>query len=118
MRWAPERAENTGQERMAMVMTRTHKRLSDALLRRGVPHRNEVRLLASKWEYAYVADIYIPERRIVIEVDGPSHRGREWRDRIRDAKFRSDLGIRTIRIENSEVEKNEHRAARKLDHYR
>jgi very-short-patch-repair endonuclease len=96
-------------------MTRTHKRLSDALRRQGVLHRNEVRLLASNWEYAYVADIYIPGRRIVIEVDGPSHYGREWRDRVRDSKFRRDLGIRTVRIKNSEVEKNEDRAARKLD---
>ena len=96
-------------------MTRIHKQLSEALRRQAIRHRNEVRLCAPNWEYAYVADIYIPERRTVIEVDGPSHRGREWRDRIRDAKFRSDLGIRTIRIANSEVEKNDHRAARKLD---
>jgi very-short-patch-repair endonuclease len=96
-------------------MTRAHKKLSDALRRQGVQHRNEVRLLARNWDYAYVADIYIPQRRIVIEVDGPSHFGRGWRDRIRDIKLRRDLGLRTVRIKNSEVEKNEDRAARKLD---
>ena len=96
-------------------MTRTHRQLSQALRRQGVQHRNEVRLRATNWEYAYVADIYIPERRLVIEVDGPSHYGREWRDRIRDVKLRRDLGLRTVRIKNSEVEKNEDRAARKLD---
>jgi very-short-patch-repair endonuclease len=96
-------------------MTRTHKRLSDALRGQGIQHRNEVRLRAKNWDYAYVADIYIPQRRMVIEVDGPSHVGREWRDRIRDAKFRQDLGIRTFRIKNSEIEDNEDRLARKLD---
>lgn len=96
-------------------MTRTHKKLSQALRGQGIHHRNEVRLCAANWEFSYVADIYIPQCRMVIEVDGPSHEGRKWRDRIRDAKFRRDLGIRTIRIKNSEVEDDENRAARKLD---
>ena len=96
-------------------MTRTHRQLSQALRRQGVQHRNEVRLRATNWEYAYVADIYIRERHAVVEIDGPSHIGREWRDRVRDAKFRRDLGIRTIRIKNSEVETDENRVARKLD---
>ncbi len=83
--------------------------------RLGIHHRNEIRLRAVNWEYAYVADIYIRNRRTVVEVDGPSHYGREWRDRVRDAKFRRDLGLRTIRIKNSDVEQNADRVARKLE---
>jgi very-short-patch-repair endonuclease len=97
------------------AMTRTHKRFSDALRGKGIQHRNEVRLRATNWDYAYVADIYIRERQVAVEIDGPSHIGQEWRDRIRDAKFRQDLGIRTIRLKHSEIEGNEDRVARKLD---
>jgi len=50
----------------------------------------------------------------VVEVDGPSHYGRERRDRIRDNKFREDLGLPTIRITNSEIERDAGRAARKI----
>jgi very-short-patch-repair endonuclease len=77
-------------------MTGTHKNLSQDLCGQGIQHRNEVRLFAGNWEYSYVADIYIPQCRIVIEVDGPSHDG-------------------GVRIKNSEVEDIEDRAARKLD---
>jgi very-short-patch-repair endonuclease len=85
-------------------MTRTHKLLSEALRRQGEQHRNEVRFRAVGWEYGYTADIYLSGRRAVVEVDGPSHYGREWRDRMRDTKFREDLGLPTIRVTNSEVE--------------
>jgi len=95
-------------------MTRTHKKLSEALRRMGEPHRNEVRFCAPGWEYGYRADIYLPRHRVVIEVDGPSHYGREWRDRIRDAKFRQDLGICTIRTANPEIERDADRTARKI----
>jgi len=40
-------------------MTRTDKRLSDALRGQGIQHRNEVRLRAKDWEYAYVADLWL-----------------------------------------------------------
>jgi very-short-patch-repair endonuclease len=95
-------------------MTRTHKQLSDALRGEGERHRNEVHFRARGWEYGYTADIYLVRRRAVVEVDGPSHYGRERRDRIRDNKFREDLGLPTIRITNSEIERDAGRAARKI----
>lgn len=95
-------------------MTRTHKLLSEALCRQGEQHRNEVRFRARGWEYGYTADIYLVRRRAVVEVDGPSDCGREWRDRNRDTKFREDLGLPTIRITNSEIERDADRAARKI----
>jgi very-short-patch-repair endonuclease len=95
-------------------MTRTHMKLSEALRHQGEQHRNEVRFCAPGWEYGYTADIYLSRRRALVEVDGPSHYGRERRDRIRDTKFREDLGIPTIRIRNSEIERDADRAARKI----
>jgi very-short-patch-repair endonuclease len=104
----------TAFHRKIRKMTRTHRQLSEALRGRDIQHRNEVRFRAPNWEYGYRADIYLSRFHVVVEVDGPSHDGREWRDRVRDAKFRRDLGIRTIRIKNSDVEQNADRVARKL----
>lgn len=95
-------------------MTRAHRKLSEALRRQGEPHHNEVLFSDASWEFGYRADIYLPRHRVLVEVDGPSHSGLEWRDRIRDRKFRVDLGIRTIRITNSEIELDEDRAASKI----
>jgi very-short-patch-repair endonuclease len=95
-------------------MTRSHRKASDALRRQGETHRNEVRFHAPGWPYGYRADIYLPRHRVLIEIDGPSHHGRERRDRMRDARFRRDLGIRTVRITNSEIERNEDRAIRQV----
>jgi|HubBroStandDraft_1064217.scaffolds.fasta_scaffold234400_1 very-short-patch-repair endonuclease len=95
-------------------MTRTHKQFSDAFRLNHEQHRNEVRFRAPGWDYGYIADIYLARRRAVVEVDGPSHYGREWRDRIRDTKFRKDLGLRTFRITNREIERDPGRAARKV----
>jgi very-short-patch-repair endonuclease len=97
-----------------MYTTESHKKLSEALHRQGEPHRKEVRFCAAGWEYGYRADVYFSRDRVLVEVDGPSHHGYEWRDRIRDAKFRKDLGLRTIRVTNSEIERDADRAARKV----
>jgi len=95
-------------------VTRTHKVLSEILRSQGVKHRNEAHFHPPGWEYGYTADIYVPDYRALIEVDGPSHNGRAWRDRIRDRRFYNDLGICTIRIRNSEVERDPYRAARRV----
>jgi len=52
----------------------------------------------------YFCDFYLPESRIVIEVDGSYHNGSSMivRDRERDYNFRS-VGIWVIRVSNSEV---------------
>lgn len=95
-------------------MTRAHRQLSEALRRQGEPHLNEVPFCAPSWKHGYTADIYLPRHRVLVEVDGPSHEGREWRDRIRDTNFREDLGMPTIRITNSEIERDDDRAAHKV----
>ena len=52
----------------------------------------------------YFADFYLPEYRLVIEVDGSYHNGDEQfkYDRERDHQFES-MKIRTMRISNSET---------------
>lgn len=96
-------------------MTRTHEVVSEELRRLGIRHRNEVHFRAPDWEYGYTVDIYLPDQQEIIEVDGPSHIGRESRDRIRDGRFKRDLGLRTIRIKHggSESEPNLRRTLRK-----
>lgn len=53
----------------------------------------------------YIADFYLPERRLVIEVDGYSHEtvaGR-MRDAARDSYFKS-RALRVLHIKNEEVQ--------------
>jgi very-short-patch-repair endonuclease len=95
-------------------MTNAHRRISEELHRQGYRHENEVYFRAPSWPYGYRADIYVPGRRVVVEIDGPSHDGRRRHDRIRDSRFRNDLGVRTVRVTNHEVERDTYRAALKI----
>lgn len=49
----------------------------------------------------FIADMYVPAARLVIEVDGGSHAGREARDRVRDAAM-AKRGIRVVRVPDEE----------------
>lgn len=51
----------------------------------------------------FIADFYCPSRRLVIEVDGPSHIGRETRDARRDQAMKRHE-ITTLRFTNEQVE--------------
>lgn len=67
----------------------------------------------------WIADFWCPAKRLVIEIDGPSHRSRERqaKDRFRDKKLHAEFGIMTLRFPvenvNGSVEDvvNETRAA-------
>ena len=50
-----------------------------------------------------IVDFFAPEVRLAVEVDGGSHRGREARDRDRDA-YLAAYGVRTLRVSASDVE--------------
>ncbi len=50
----------------------------------------------------YIVDFLIHERRLVVEIDGSSHTGREGYDRARDAKLRK-LGYEVVRIQNCDA---------------
>lgn len=59
-----------------------------------------------KWgSKRYIADFYWPEKKIIFEIDGKSHKTeyRQVCDRLRDLFFKNELGIRTIRISNQQI---------------
>jgi very-short-patch-repair endonuclease len=51
---------------------------------------------------AYIVDFYIPDIKLVIEVDGPSHDKQKEYDEIR-TRFLASKGIKVIRIKNEET---------------
>ena len=50
----------------------------------------------------YIADFYAAKVRLVVEVDGESHRNRETYDKIRNQAL-ANIGIRTLRFTNHDV---------------
>lgn len=63
----------------------------------------------------YIVDFYIPELKLVIEVDGPSHARLEQRrkDRQRDKELH-EKGYFVLRVKNDEVYRNPQRVLRKI----
>ena len=53
----------------------------------------------------YVADFWYPAAKIVIELDGITHRERKTQDEVRDA-WMAEQGVMVVRIENHELEEN------------
>jgi len=53
----------------------------------------------------YVADFYCPRLKLVIEIDGDSHDGKEEADRKRQEKLES-LGLTVMRFWDSDVKSN------------
>ena len=64
----------------------------------GVKFRRQVVLGAT------IVDFFAPEPRLVVEVDGTSHVGREWRDRERDA-YLARYAVRVLRVKAWHVER-------------
>jgi len=46
----------------------------------------------------YIGDIYFGRYKLLIEIDGSSHKDKKKYDKERDRKIRRELGIRTIRF--------------------
>lgn len=82
------RKHMTGAERVMWQMVRAN--------RVGPKFRRQSVILG------FIADFWCPSRRLVVEVDGASHIGREEYDARRDQAFR-DYGIETVRFTNDEV---------------
>jgi len=53
----------------------------------------------------YVVDFYCPRLKLVLEIDGDSHDGKEDADRIRQEKLES-LGLTILRFWDSDVKSN------------
>jgi very-short-patch-repair endonuclease len=58
----------------------------------GIAFKKQVRV------GGFIADFLAPRPRVIVEVDGPSHRGRERADERRDRKLRR-LGYRVLRLD-------------------
>ena len=59
-----------------------------------------------KWgSKKFTADFYDQENKTIYEIDGKSHNSfyRQVSDRLRDAFFKEELGIKTIRLSNGKV---------------
>jgi very-short-patch-repair endonuclease len=61
----------------------------------------------------YIADFFSASARVVVEVDGASHRGRAARDARRDRVLRR-LGYRVVRLEAELVERDPAEAVRRI----
>jgi very-short-patch-repair endonuclease len=53
----------------------------------------------------YIVDFYCPALKLVIEIDGDSHGGREEEDRIRQQELES-MGITVMRFWDNEMKRN------------
>jgi len=53
----------------------------------------------------YVVDFYCPRLKLVLEIDGDSHDGKEEADRIRHEKLES-LGLTVLRFWDADVKSN------------
>ena len=53
----------------------------------------------------YVVDYYCPKLKLVLEIDGDSHDGKEEADRIRQEKLES-LGLTVLRFWDTDVKNN------------
>jgi very-short-patch-repair endonuclease len=67
-------------------------------------------------ETFYIADFYSYEKKIVIELDGKIHNYQLRKDNLKDDVMRS-LGLRVIRFNNNEVEKDTNKALLKLKEF-
>lgn len=88
MRKAPTRAEATLWEELRYFRYA------------GVKFRRQVPLCG------YIVDFYSPSRKLVIEVDGSIHKGREREDARRQATIVRKVGVRFVRFTNAEVFKD------------
>lgn len=50
----------------------------------------------------FIADFYCPEKKLVVELDGPIHQHKKYEDSQRD-RILATLGLKTLRIRNDEL---------------
>ncbi len=53
----------------------------------------------------YIVDFYCPTLKLVLEIDGDSHEGKEEADQVRQAKLES-MGLTVLRFWDSDVKSN------------
>lgn len=99
---APERIAKTAKERFARAL-RACPTDSEARLLHEIQRRfPQYRFRSNKVAIGFIPDIYSELLKLIIEVDGSSHVGREEYDARRDRAFAAK-GIQTVRIPASMV---------------
>ena len=92
---------------------RKHPTPSEALLwRRLCSKQLGVRVRRQHPLYPYIADFFVASHRLVIEVDGAVHRGREAYDAHRTSELERLYGVRVLRISAELVEQDVEAAVR------
>ena len=91
-------------------LARRHRKAptaSEALLWRLVCHSQlGVRVRRQHVLHPYIVDFFVPAYRLVVEVDGAVHRGREACDDRRTAELERLYGVRVLRLEAGLVERD------------
>lgn len=89
------------------------RRLAEYLLEKKVRFVHQAPFVFY-WKTIYFADFFLPDKRLVIEVDGSYHDGvhQSQKDKQREQDFK-DNGIRTVRIPN-EVARNKEKLEMRL----
>ena len=82
-----------------------HALRNDAL---GALHFRRQQVIAG-----YIIDFYCASAKLAIEIDGASHLHRTEDDAVRDRAL-SEMGIRTLRVSNDEVDQNLDGVLRKI----
>ena len=86
------RKEQTGPERVLW------RRLRSRQVKRAKWRRQQV---IDK----YIVDFFCPERRVVVELDGDTHAGREAHDEVRQ-QYLTAQGLTVLRFTNEDIRKN------------
>jgi very-short-patch-repair endonuclease len=89
--------------RLRKAATEAELVFQDFLASLGAPYRFQQGFYAP---YYRIVDFYLPEHRLAIEIDGPSHQNPSH-DRRMDAWFERVRGIRILRLTNEEVLRGE-----------
>jgi very-short-patch-repair endonuclease len=85
--------------RLRKAATATELRFRDFLASLGVPYRFQQGFYNP---YYRIVDFYLPEHRLVIEIDGPSHQDPD-RGRRLDERFERVRGVKILRLTNEQV---------------
>lgn len=66
-------------------------------------------------EWPYIADAFCAAAKLIVEVDGGVHKRTKGRDRRRDERAKTMLGLLTLRLSNTDVLKNPDWALRTIE---
>ena len=98
----PSRETKERVKQLRVYATEPEKILWDALRARNV---GGLKFRRQHPIEPYIADFYCADARIVVELDGESHNGREEYDAQRD-KYFADAGLTVMRVTNQDVVTN------------